>query len=199
MNIDRIINLLASGLKPAQVASIIGVTPARISQLTTTEEFKQKLEIKRAEIEKGDIESIALDAKYHNAEHALVDQVIQLASIAELKDATAALRVIGERQDRRKQLVNPIPLQGNGLVLNQVIQLTLPSYAVPELAMTSRKEIIAIGEQNIAPMNSMNVTNLFKKIGEQNELQRITAKTERTPEEASTETEIVEPQAAFAF
>lgn len=193
MNLDRLINLLASGLPAAQVASILGVSPGRISQILSQEEVQAKIKAKELELAEGDIEKAALDGKYHAAEHALIDQVTNMAPIAELRDVTAALRVIAERQDRQKILRNPVPVGGQGgMILNQVIQLTLPQHALPEITLSKEKEIISIGERNLAPMTSTGVINLFKQAAptlttcitkEENDSTRIPTSTKETHRE----------------
>lgn len=189
MNLERIANLLATGLKSSQVASIIGVTPARISQITATEEFKQILEVRQAEINASNVEEIALDAKYHAAESSLVTQVLETAPMAELKDVIAALRVIGERQDRRKIPSNPVP-SGiiNGTTINNIITLSVPQHAVPEITLSAQKEIISIGNKQLAPMNSDRVTELFNKIGDNHDLRRISESTTETIKETTLKT-----------
>lgn len=194
MNEERVINLLASGLKAEQVATIIGCTPARISQLLKEEAFSLKLKAKEIEVAEGDIEEISLTAKYHAAESALIQQVMEMAPLAELRDVTAALRVVGERRTAQAIARNPSPLGGTP-VYNTVIQLSLPNHALPEIAITKQKEIISIGDRNLAPMTSTGVTNLFKKIeqnkitGEHNEPTRISQSTTEAFAATSTEEE----------
>lgn len=186
MNHDRIINLLASGLKPAQVATIVGCSPARLSQLAQEEDFKLALAAKTEELSKSDIEEISLNAKYHAAEVALINQVLNIAPMSELRDATAALRVIGERQDKRKLIVNPVPV-GDRVILNQVIQLNLPNHATPELFLSSSKEVLAINDKQLTPMSSEGVTSLFKSLNTKetnHELRRIPQETERVTSKA---------------
>ena len=186
MNHDRVINLLATGLKPAQVATIIGVTPARISQLAQEESFQLALAAKTEELSKTDIEEVSLNAKYHAAEVALVTQVLQMAPMSELRDVVGALKVVGERQDKRKLVTNPVPV-GERVILNQVIQLTLPNHATPELILSGNREVIAIGDRQLTPMSSEGVTNLFKTLTNKdtnNESRRFPQETEGTASQA---------------
>lgn len=185
MNQERAANLLASGIPPSQVASIMGVSPARISQLLKEEAFSLMLQVKEAELNAGDIEEITLTAKYHAAESALIQQVMEMAPMAELRDVTAALRVVGERRIAKEQARNPLPL-GSNTIINNIVQLSLPSHALPEISITKQKEIISIGERNLAPMTSTGVTNLFKKIGNEYEPPRIPQSTTETPTETLT-------------
>jgi uncharacterized protein (DUF1778 family) len=164
MNRERVASLLSSGLKPGQVATVIGVSPARISQLLAEEDFKLILAGKTAEIEKQDIEEVTLSAKYSAAEHALINQVMEMAPASELRDVTAALRVIGDRQEKMKARLTTPQQQQN---VNQVVvSITLPSHVVPNrtFEMTNNQEVIAIGEQTLAPLSSTAVTNLFSKL-----------------------------------
>jgi len=211
MNEERVINLLASGLNANQVSTIVGCTPARISQLLKDESFALKLRAKEIETNAGDIEEISLTAKYHAAESALIKQVMEMAPLAELRDVTAALRVVGERRIQKEIAKNPSPLGGTP-VYNTVIQLSLPNHALPEIAITKQREIISIGERNLAPMTSTGVTNLFKqiednktnsinlKLGEDNELSRIpqspTETFTATPSEENAEAEFLEAMRA---
>lgn len=172
MNIERITTLLASGLKPSNVASIVGCSPARISQLAQQDDFKNLLAAKQAEADATDVEEQALSNKYHAAEHALLNQILELAPICEMRDATAALRVVAERQDKAKTRLNPV--QGSQAVIQQVIQITIPQHAMPNVVLTSDKEVLAIDNTNLAPLSSTGVTSLFASMkGKQNEPARI--------------------------
>ena len=84
MNIERITTLLASGLKPSNVASIVGCSPARISQLSADPHFQNLLAAKVAEAEESDVEEKTITAKYIAAEHILLNQIIDMAPVSEL-------------------------------------------------------------------------------------------------------------------
>jgi hypothetical protein len=192
MNITRIATLLASGLKPANVASIVGCSPARISQLAKeSEEFRNLLALKEAEAQKDDIEETALSTKYHAAEHALLDQVLSMAPVSELRDVVGALRVVAERQEKVKTRLNPI-VQSQPII-NQIVQINIPSHALPEVVLTKDYEVVSVDNLNLAPLTSQGVTNLFKNLKEkENEQRRISAETERPIEEVISIPEEVE-------
>ncbi len=185
MNLDRVATLLASGLKPTHVASIIGCSPARISQLAKDSlEFQNLLALKTAEAEEKDIEDLALNAKYHAAEHQLLDQVLAMAPVSELRDVTNALKVVAERQEKMKIRQNPI--QQQAAVLNQIIQISIPVHALPEVSLTKEREVISINNQSLAPLTSQGVTNLFANMKKEkdNEPARIPEITEGSFTEA---------------
>lgn len=158
----RIATLLASGLKSNQVSSIIGLSPARISQISAEESFQSLLQEKLADASKKDVEETAITAKYLSAEHLLIDQMVQMAPSAELRDVTAALRVITERQDKASLRRNPIHA---GVTVHQhVVQLNLPTHALPEIIISKENEVTAINETNLAPLTADGVQNLFKRM-----------------------------------
>ena len=193
MNKERIATLLASGLKPSHVASIVGLTPARITQLAKDDtEFQNILALKTAEADKEDIEETALSNKYHAVEHQLLDQVLQMAPVSELRDVTAALRVVAERQEKMKIRQNPIPTQN--AVVNQIIQIAIPQHAfeVPNVTLSKEREITSVDGRNLAPLSSDAVTNLFNTLrnGGKNEPARIPAPAEEITGKTSTIQEI---------
>ena len=161
MNIERITTLLASGLKPSNVASIVGCSPARISQLAQDQHFQDLLQAKIAELEADDVEEKTLSSKYHATEHVLLNQIMEMAPISELRDVTAALRVVAERQEKAKTRLNPV--QGT-TIINQTVQIAVPSHTLPEISLTKELEVISVNTLNLAPLTSEGVTNLFKNL-----------------------------------
>lgn len=159
---ERIATLLASGLPAASVSSIVGISPARISQLQKESAFLELLAAKQAESLAKDQEELSLSAKYLEAEHVLLKQVVEMAPVSELRDVTAALRVVAERQEKAKSRMNPV-VQGQ-VTLNQTVQLLLPSHATPELQFSAQREVIAIENRNLAPLPSAGVLSLFKQL-----------------------------------
>lgn len=173
MNIERITTLLASGLKPSNVASIVGCSPARISQLSADPHFQDLLAAKVAEAEESDVEEKTITAKYIAAEHILLNQIIDMAPVSELRDVTAALRVVAERQEKAKTRLNPV--QGT-TIINQTVQIAVPSHTLPEISLTKELEVISVNTLNLAPLTSEGVTNLFKNLKadkESTEMQKI--------------------------
>jgi hypothetical protein len=163
---ERIASLLSQGLPATSVATIVGLSPARISQIQKEPEFELLLASARAEIEEKDTEETALGAKYLEAEHFLLKQVMELAPVAELRDVTAALRVVSERQEKAKNRISPVH-QGS-LTLNNIVQLQIPQHATPELHFSAQKEVIAIENRNLAPLSSTGVLSLFAQLPKPN-------------------------------
>lgn len=159
MNKERIATLLASGLSVSSVATIVGVSPARISQLKEEEGFDILYAGKLAEVQKKDAEEVSISAKYLEAEHILIKQIMEAAPVSELPAITAALRVVAERQDRAKLRANPVMQQTP--VYNTIVQLTMPVHAMPEIAFSQTREVIAIENRALTPMSSKAVVDMF--------------------------------------
>ena len=185
MNIERITTLLASGLKPSNVASIVGCSPARISQLAQDEKFQNLLQAKIAETEADDVEEKTLSAKYLSAEHTLLNQIIEMAPVSELRDVTAALRVVAERQEKAKTRLNPV--QGP-TIINQTVQIAVPAHTLPEISLTKELEVISVNSLDLAPLTSEGVTNLFKNMKQEKEIQNEPNRILGAAEEALAET-----------
>lgn len=160
----RIATLLASGLKATQVSSIIGVSPARIAQIQTSQEFIPIYEEKLAEAQKKDVEQAAIDAKYLSAEHLILDHVVQALPHADLREATQALKIVAERQDRASTRRNPI--HASTVVHQNIVQLNLPTHALPEIVISAANEVMDVNGKNMAPLTSQGVESLFKSMKE---------------------------------
>lgn len=156
---ERIASLLATGIPHTSVATIVGISPGRVSQLLKEESFQTLLAEKQTEVAEKDTEETNLSAKYLEAEHILLKQVIEMAPVSELRDVTAALRVVAERQEKAKTRTTPILQQSP--VYNTIVQLGLPAHAVPELSFGQNREVTAIENRNLAPLGSAGVLGLF--------------------------------------
>ena len=164
---ERILHYLASGIKPAQIATIVGCSPAYISQLLKTEEFQKELEDMLLQ-KPADAEETDLDNKYVSLEHQILKQIDLALVDAELPALTRALEVVAKRQDMRFSRKHPIQTTAFGGLNVQVVTLNLPAHAIPSpiIELNSKGEILAINNQNLAPMSSEGVKNLFSQIVE---------------------------------
>lgn len=164
MSHDRIATLLSTGLLPSQVATIVGLSPGRISQIMKEPSFELLLAEKQASVSEKDIEEESISAKYSAAEHALIKQVMEMAPVSELRDVTAALRVVGDRQEKMKLRLTPQTAQQTQNLT--IVSITLPNHVLtaPKIQQNSQREIIALDGQTLAPLNSDAVTKLFRSM-----------------------------------
>jgi hypothetical protein len=196
--LTRIATLLASNLPANKVSAIVGLSPARISQIQTTEEYQNIFtEISAAAAEKN-VEEEVISAKYLSAEHVLIDQVMQMAPSAELKDVTQALRVVAERQEKAATRKNPVHA---GVVVHQnIVQLNLPTHALPEVVISNENEVIDVNGKNMAPLTAQGVESLFAMMKEKKHDQgRILEGSSCHVTEAVKETGYAASQLSFAF
>lgn len=169
---NRILNYLANGLKPAEVATIVGCTPAYISQLLATDEFKTELQARLSD-QPEDAGEVRLDVRYEGLEHKLLTAMETSLVDAELPAITRALEVVYKRQMANKQVKNP------GLVGAQItmVSLTLPAHAVnqriPTVQLNSQQEVISIEGMSLAPMASSSVKDLFSSLASRNQAKEI--------------------------
>lgn len=166
----RIAGFLASGLKAAQVCQIVSVTPSYISQLLATEEFKEAVQAKAAELMGGEAtdEDKLISDKYLAMEHKLLGQIEQTMQFAEFTQLVNALKVVGERQEKRAARKAGLVPHNGTTIIQQTVQITVPAHALPEYQVSGQNEVIAVGDRTMAPMSASAVKQLFaaKKQGQ---------------------------------
>lgn len=167
MNKEKIATLLGQGLSPSVVASVVGCTPAYISQLASDEQFKALVASKRVEQADAPEEEI-ISTKYLGMEHKLLAAMEQALPNAELPAITAALRVVAERQEKAKSRLLAPALQANQNVT--VVQISMPQQAMPRILLNEQREVIAIDNKPMAPLASSAVQQMFQKKREEREL-----------------------------
>lgn len=161
---DKILNYLANGLAPSQVATLVGVSPGFISQLRSNPDFSAKL--KAAILDNPTSVDDKLEDKYCAVEHALVNAVQDALPGAELPAIARALEVVSKIRISRQQIKNPLFAQQHNMNIN-VVQLTMPSHIMrkdPVIHMNEKQEILAIDNEPMAPLSSDGVRNLFSQI-----------------------------------
>lgn len=167
---NRILNYLASGIKPAQVATIVGCSPGYISVLLKDDSFRLELEAKVIDSPENKEEK-DLDNKYISLEHNILRQVEDAIVGAELPALVRALEVVAKRQDLRLTRKYPAAQQPNalGTSTNLFVTVSLPSHALPPplIELNEQKEILAINNKTLAPMSSDSVKGLFDRIKQQ--------------------------------
>lgn len=166
MNEERVAKFIAAGLAPSQVASIVGCSPARISQLVASDGFKAKLsalqEAENNEAPAAEREDELLSARYLATEHAILKQMEGQIPYAELRDCTNALRVISEsREKRATRLLARKAMEQYRPGQLTVVSITMPQHALPQITLNAQQEIIEIDKQEMAPLSSDAVRLLF--------------------------------------
>lgn len=170
MNTSKIVNYLAGGLSVQEVASIIGCTPAYISQLAQKDDFKSALQAARIDaVEKSDEEEV-LENKYLGTENILLDTLKATASMADFRDVAYALKVVSEAKDLKHKQKHPAT-QGQLNTVN-IVQLQIPAHIVPEFKVNSQNEVESVGGKPMAPLSTEGVRNLFANLKLGNTIQQ---------------------------
>lgn len=160
---EAIAKYLAQGLKPSQVASLAGVTPAYISQLAKQPDFIAEVETRR-EAHSGlpsEVEE-RIDNKYLALEDRLLDKISEAAEFAESRDLSRMLEVVTNRHDKRIARQRPAQAQ----TVN-VVAISLPAHIAPEplnYQLNDQSQITAIGNRLMAPLSAEGVRNLFQQM-----------------------------------
>lgn len=164
----RIAHFLAQGFKPAQIASIVGVSPAYISQLGKDPSFSHLFAEEQTKVlESTDLEEEErLNNKYLAAEHTLLDSISSSAALMDPRDQIRALEVVASRQEKRQDRIARLRLPTQSPVVNNIVQIGIPVHALPEYHVNTEGEIVSIGNRLMAPMSSDGVKNLFTQMRE---------------------------------
>lgn len=163
---NRIMKYLADGVKPKDISTIVGCTPAYVSQLLADEDFKAALnELIATSSAAPDAEDNKLTTKYVTMEHKLLGAMEAAMGDAKLGEITRALEVIAKRQTDVRAINKPAPATTSV----NIISLTLPAssqFAQPKVIMNAAQEVVAIGQDALAPMSSEGVRSMFQQLRE---------------------------------
>jgi len=168
MDTGKAVHYLSLGLPPSQVASIVGVSPGRISQLLADPEIKKQIAIKELENSEKSTEEERIDAKILSVKNTILDGIMASSHEATFMELARAYEMISRAESLKK---NPLPLAGTNLFAGMTVQISIPQRVLEhEIHVTGEKEVIAIGNKTLAPLPSAQVTELFKRMkGEQDE------------------------------
>ena len=168
MDTGKAVHYLSLGLPPSQVASIVGVSPGRISQLLADPEIKKQIAIKELENSEKSTEEERIDAKILSVKNTILDGIAASANEATFMELARAYEMISRAESLKKK---PLPLAGTNLFAGMTVQISIPQRVLEhEIHVTGEKEVIAIGNKTLAPLPSAQVTELFKRMkGEQDE------------------------------
>lgn len=167
MNLNRAAHLLAQGLGPSQVASLMGCTPARITQLKSESSFQNLLMEAQEEWAAAPeaLEEELLSNKYASTEHRILKQLDDSIGFLEPRDMLRALEIVSKRQEemkKRKAAIVQHQQNPQGTIIT--VSLTIPQHAVPEYTMNTQGEIVSINQKPMAALSSTGVKNLFNSL-----------------------------------
>ena len=168
--IDKIISYSAQGFTQERVAEMVGCSPQYVSKIQASEEYSVLLKAEAARLEalKRDEKQ---EKKYEDLEDKIVRQVVETLPFAEFRDLSRTMEVLIRRKQQQSLHSAGIVINGNAQI-NTVV-LSIPQAAIPEITLNSQREVIAIGDQTLAPMQASQVRKLFGEIEEKQRTQRL--------------------------
>lgn len=110
----------------------------------------------------GDIEESSASSKYLSMEHKLLQTIENRLGEAEFPALVNALKVVGERQEKRAQRKAGLLAPQQGQYTQNIINISVPAHALPEFKMNGNLEVTSIGDRIMAPMSSAALRQLFQ-------------------------------------
>lgn len=164
--IDRIASMLVSGIRPASIAQVVGVSPSYISNLLANEDFKLHLhelseelsEESTTEVEEAKIYTDSLAAAEHTILKHLIDRLPYMAD----NHAIAALSTVGARRDSMHRVQTPtLGYQAAAGATIRMVEITIPAAAAPDLVIGKNNEVVSIGSRAVTPMPTASLQALM--------------------------------------
>lgn len=152
---ERALSLLGSGIPPENVANALGVSPSRISQLMSQENFAIAVAQKR-------YESLAKhnerDSSYDSLEDTLVKKLADLLPLMmRPMEVLKAIQIINGAKRRGASAPDQITQQ------QTVVQLVVPIKLVQTFTTNANNQVIQAGTQNLVTMQSGTLLSKVKQ------------------------------------
>jgi hypothetical protein len=164
---QRALNLLGQGIEPSIVASAVGVSESRISQLISDPHFAARVaELRYVELEKHS----ARDASYDSIEDTLIEKLRNcIPYMLKPMEILASIRVIN--QAKRRSAGIPAQVQAK----SEVINLIMPVQIIQQYRVNGNNQVIQAGQQELITIQSAGMKNLLShsKPQPQQELQNV--------------------------
>lgn len=143
---ERAIKLLGNGLGPEQVATAVGVTASRISQLLADQDFAQAVaELRFQNLQKHN----ETDAAYDQLEDALIEKLADvLPLMVRPMEILKAIQVVNGAKRRGQSAPEQITHQ------NTVVNLLMPTQIIQKFAINSNNQITNVGSQTLETIQS---------------------------------------------
>lgn len=161
---ERALNLLGTGVIPEQVAAAVGLTPSRISQLLSQEDFAAAVaELRFQNLSKHN----ERDAAYDALEDELIERMKDcLPLMVRPHEILKAIQVINSAKRRGASTQNNITEQ------QTVIQLILPTQILTQFQLNPQNQVVQAGDQ---PLVTIQSGTLLTKMKEKQNVQSRTA------------------------
>jgi hypothetical protein len=143
---ERAIKLLGNGLAPEQVATAVGVTPSRISQLLADQTFATAVaELRFQNLQRHN----DTDAAYDDLEDALIEKLADvLPLMVRPQEILRAIQVVNGAKRRGQSAPEQVVHQ------NTVVNLVMPTQIIQKFQMNSNNQITSAGTQTLETIQS---------------------------------------------
>lgn len=143
---ERAITLLGNGLGPEQVATAVGVTASRISQLLADTAFATAVaELRFQNLQKHN----EIDASYDTLEETLIEKLADvLPLMIRPMEILKAIQIVNGAKRRGQSAPEQITHQ------NTVVNLVMPTQIIQKFQMNSNNLITNVGSQTLETIQS---------------------------------------------
>ena len=169
---DRIVEMLAAGVKPTNIAAAVGVTDSYVSQVA--EECKDHILAARAKRTEQHIEhDLTLDTV---EDRALAKLGRVLDTVTDPMKLAGVFKVLNGAKRRHESLANH-------QTSAPVVEISLPAMAKVAIKMSSQNQVIEVEGRSMLTMQAMNVEKLLDKRKEEKQkaLELLTSETAVVP------------------
>lgn len=169
---SRALELLGQGVYPEQAAAAAGLTPSRISQLLSQEQFAAAVAERRYEsLSKHN----ARDNEYDELEDSLLTKMKDcIPLMMRPQEILRAIQVINAAKRRGSSMPQHISEQ------QTIINLVLPTQILTQFAMNAQNQVVSAGDQSLLTIQS---GTLLKKL-DRKDIQNVQAPTAATTRSA---------------
>lgn len=153
---SKALTLLGQGFAPEMVATAIGVSPARISQLLSQDEFAQQV----AELRYRQLAShTERDSKYDTLEDQILDRLRQsLSMVFDPMKLAKLLSVVNSAKRRGAAAPEHLTTQ------QTVVQLNIPTAILQQFQVNVNNQVVRAGQQDLITVQSANMTKMLHQL-----------------------------------
>lgn len=151
---ERALELLGQGIPPEMVASAIGVTVSRISQLVSDPEFSARV----AELRFQNLSAhTTRDKKYDTLEDELISKLSDLTPfMVRPMEILKAIQIINAAKRRGASAPEHVVSQST------VINLVMPTQIIKKFTVNTQNQVIKAGDQELITVQSGNMQKLLQ-------------------------------------
>ncbi len=152
----RALELLGSGCAPETVASALGVTASRISQLLSDETFALAVaDLRFKNLQRHS----AIDSSYDSMEETLLEKLKDLLPL--MMRPMEVLKALQVLNGAKRRGAASVPGTGNAFSGAQIVQINMPTVIHQQILSDVNNQVVQIGSQNLVTIQP-NV--LLKKV-----------------------------------